>query len=284
MSGISRLHPRFCPAGAVRRVRELVKTRLRGAQWFLPLALAGCDVLWQPYIEQFAVDCLANPAACSPDAACDPLQAACAQDDPDGGVMPASPPATCAQLQQQGNSVDMEYTLYVDGDRTKPYTVYCRDMTATPAEYLTLNPAPQANVARYNAANFIVSTEYQRVRLDPATLQVNCDDQTFASSKGFALYGTTGVTSVPFAVAVACVGTRIMGQIDLTGTPFAVPASAITISGGSPGGTQPSFAMNDQLVTLDAQGSCGDLTPAPVVNFPFNRSSGLRLQLKYRGN
>lgn len=250
----------------------------------VPLVLAGCDVLWQPYIDRFAVDCVDNPQACQPDAACDPLQTTCSPVDPDGGTSPPTLPSTCAELQQQGNSTDKEYTLYLGGDRDKPYSVYCRDMMTTPAEYLTLNPAPQSNVSRYNAANFIVSTEYQRVRFDPAKQQVNCDDQTFADSKGFVLYGTNGVSSMPYGVAVSCLGSRILGQIDLTGTRFAISANAVVVSGNAANQTQLTFSMNDQLVTLDAQGSCAYLTPTPTVNFPFNRSSGLRLQLKYLGN
>ncbi len=48
-------------------------------------------------------------------------------------------PATCAEyLLANPGSVDGECTIYVENDGTKPWSVYCHDMSGTPTEYLTL--------------------------------------------------------------------------------------------------------------------------------------------------
>lgn len=269
-----------CLPGAVKRglLRAVHSTLV-----LLPLAAAGCDVLWHPYIERFGFDCAENPQACQPDAACDPQADGCSPaDNPDGSVNPALP-VSCAQLKQQGNTMDMEYKLYLNGDSALPYMAYCYNMMNTPTEYLTLNAGGQSNASRFVAV-VPVSTDYQRVRFDPKTQQIICDDQTFAQSRGATLYNGSPVNSVPFGVTVACVNGRISGQIDLSATPFAVPPSAMAITGSDPQTTQPTFSKNDQIVALNAQGNCGHLTPTPTVAFPFNQKSGLRLQLKYVKN
>lgn len=254
---------------------------LRGTLLVVPLA-AGCDVLWHPYIDRFTVDCGENPQACQPDAACEPPANGCSPTGSDGGLNPDAP-SSCAQLKQLGNTMDMEYKLYLNGDPALPYMAYCYNMMTTPAEYLTLNPGGQNNVSRFVAV-IPVSTDYQRVRFDPKTQQVVCDDQTFAQSRGATLYNGAGVGSVPFGVTVACVNGRISGQIDLSATPFAVPPSAMAVTGSDPQTTQPTFMMNDQIVLMNSQGNCGHITPTPTVAFPFNQKSGLRLQLKYVKN
>ena len=255
---------------------------LQGALLLVPLTAAGCDVLWHPYIDRFAVDCAENPQACQPDAACDPQADGCSPAAPDGGLNPDAP-SSCAELKQLGNTMDMEYKLYLNGDPALPYMAYCYNMMNTPAEYLTLDAGGQMNSSRYLAVVPVV-TDYQRVRFDPKTQQVVCDDRTFAQTRGGTVYNGVIVTSVPFGVTVACSYGRTSGQIDLTATPFAVPPSALTIAGSEPRNTQPVFTMNDQRVSLDAEGNCGHVTPPPPAQFPFNQKSGLRLQLKYRNN
>lgn len=246
------------------------------------LVTAGCDLLWQPYIATFPVDCPQVPQSCGADGPCD-LSPGCPGDGSDG---PGPLPATCAQLQQLGNQIDAEYTLYINGQTDQPYTVFCYQMATTPTEYLTLSAAAMANVGRYSAAlpAIAVTTEYQRVRFDPAKLQIICDDQTFTTPSKVTLpYNGISVSAVPFGVAIACVGSSAVGRIDLSGTAFAVPMSALAVSGGSPGMTQAKFSMNDQVVALAAQGSCGHLSPTPLVSQQLSLSSGQRLQLKYIG-
>ena len=77
-------------------------------------------------------------------------------------------PVSCAQLKQQGNTMDMEYKLYLNGDSALPYMAYCYNMMNTPTEYLTLNAGGQSNASRFVAV-VPVSTDYQRVRFDPKT-------------------------------------------------------------------------------------------------------------------
>jgi hypothetical protein len=243
------------------------------------LLAAGCEVLWQPYITAFAVDCPPKPQTCATDGSCDLTSPTCPTEQ---GLMPAS----CARLQQLGNQLDAEYTLYVDGSADKPYTVFCYNMATTPTEYLTLSTAPLANVARYSAAlpAIAVVTEYQRVRLDPVKLQIDCDDQTFTTPSKITLpYSGMSVSAVPFGVAIACLNSSAMGRIDLSGTNFAVPMDAIRVSGSNPGTTEAKYSLNNQVVTLAAQGSCGHLTPTPTISAQqqLSRNSGQRLQLTY---
>lgn len=243
------------------------------------LLTAGCDLLWQPYIATFTTDCPPAAPSCSGDGPCDLASPACG---PALGPMPKS----CAELQQLGNQIDGDYTLYVNGFTDSPYTAFCYNMATTPTEYLTLSAAAMANVGRYSAAlpTVAVTTEYQRARFDPSKLQIICDDQTFTTPSKVTLpYNGMSVSAVPFGVAIACVGSSAVGRIDLSGTAFAVPMNALAVSGGSPGQTQAKFSMNDQVVVLAAQGSCGHLSPTPLASQQLSPSSGQRLQLKYIG-
>jgi hypothetical protein len=77
-------------------------------------------------------------------------------------VDPAAPlPATCADI---ALPTDGEYTLYVGGDKGKPWTAYCADMATTPVEYLPLAMVlGDHNVSQYTAGGASPGTSVRTV-------------------------------------------------------------------------------------------------------------------------
>jgi hypothetical protein len=127
---------------------------------------------------------------------------------------------------------------------------------------------------------------YQKVRLDVATLLVDIGDQTFATSTGSLAHsgGSETVTSMPYGVAMDCKGGGShtgLANIDLTGMPFNV-IDTFTVGGYIPAGTA-TFSSNDQVVNPTGGGYCGWITPTPWLYNPFNAQGGFRLDLGYIG-
>ncbi len=164
------------------------------------------------------------------------------------------PPQSCAAiLQATPGSPDGTYTLYYHGHLAEPFLVYCHAMASgTPAEYLPLPASPNANA--FTNLHSGVTTTYQRVRLDPATLRVNITDATFATSS------PTGQGDVPFATTGSCSGSYGRSTVDLTGTPFAVD-DTFNWYGYCAYGTA-SFSNAAQIIDLMGHGLCGDIGPA----------------------
>ncbi|MBI4498413.1 MAG: hypothetical protein HY689_10985, partial [Chloroflexi bacterium] len=200
-------------------------------------------------------------------------------------------PQSCQEIRTADPSAtDGEYTIAPNG---QPFTVYCYDMAGTPREYLTLlNTGGSFNFGQYTAggasAGTTVTTHYTRVRIDPATFLVNIADQTFASSTGSLLHSPDQVTSMPYGVAMDCIGGVPQGRanIDLRGTPFAVVDPFQ--SAGSAGST--TFSANSQVVDLTGGGFCGWNAPAsdPALYNPYNTrpsevNGGFVLDLTYVG-
>jgi hypothetical protein len=125
-----------------------------------------------------------------------------------------------------------------------------------------------------------VRTTYTRLRLDPTTLRVNTADQTFSTSTGSLLHGSTQVTSMPYAAAMGCSRWGV-GNVDLRGTPFAVAPGQFRIGGVSTGGSSYSYGAGNQVVGLSAYGGCGWVAPLDSFN-PFNQN-GMPLLLVYSG-
>ena len=47
---------------------------------------------------------------------------------------------TCAEIRgEDPSAIDKTYTLYLKGDRTKPFRTYCHNMATKPVEYLTVD-------------------------------------------------------------------------------------------------------------------------------------------------
>ena len=96
-------------------------------------------------------------------------------------------PSTCAAMKVLGATADGHYTLYVNGDATQPWSAWCHDMANTPVEYLTLAYTDNANsmFESYGQEDLKAQTRYFKVRLDPATLNVDITDTRFAHTISF---------------------------------------------------------------------------------------------------
>lgn len=193
--------------------------------------------------------------------------------------------ATCQDIHNlMPSAPDGDYILYNNGTLL---TVYCADMATAPAEYVNLaSTGPNANFSQYTAGGASpgtnVRTRFTKLRINPATLQVDIGDLTFASSTGSLLHaGSIRVTSMPYGVAMACVApfnAAGVGNIDLTGTAFQV-TSTFAASGSRASGSA-TISPGNQVVSLTGGGFCGwEMTAPPLFN-PFNPSPGMyNLQL-----
>jgi len=186
--------------------------------------------------------------------------------------------ASCAELAGQGVAQDGAQTLHLDHDSTVPYLAYCASMATTPETYLELvntsldtdhlaafNFGRIATGGNYNFANDEV-TRYQRVRFDPATLQIDVTDSTFSVTSGQAL----PIPYVDYGFAGACGGPNGTFNIDLRGLPFKVDLTATTWTANqssgpgvssNPYGDSVAPSSDDQVVNGTGNGGCGAWSP-----------------------
>jgi hypothetical protein len=166
---------------------------------------------------------------------------------------------TCQAIHNsEPHATDGQYLLFNNGNLL---TVYCAGMSTTPRSYITLQKTgPNDNFSQYTAGGASpgtnVRTVFTRVGIDPATLQVDIGDLTFASSTGSLLHGgSTRVTSMAYGVAMACIAPSNAGvaNINLTVTPFQV-ASTFALGGFSPAGTA-TISPGSQVVSLTGAAS-----------------------------
>jgi len=190
---------------------------------------------------------------------------------------------------------------YIISSGGRTFRVYCHDMAGNPRDYLALvNTGGSYNYSMHGDVGgppvIHVTTHYTRVRIDPGTLLVHIGDQTFSSSEGDdCCYGSTHVTSMPYATAGSCAGQTPDGRanVDLTGTPFIVD-DVFTVGGwfaagfaNSPtiftffGDMRP-IAVQGPVVNIGGGGGCGSTSP----KFPaggLNTDGGFDLQLAWVG-
>lgn len=195
---------------------------------------------------------------------------------------------SCADMKAQNpNAQDDDYTLYVGGDESKPFTAWCQDMATTPSDYLKLvNVQGNSNFSQYTmggASNgFDVRTSYFYLRFNPETLVVDTSDQTFALSDGVLNHpgATVQVTAMPYGVAMACGGGSLKGiaNIDLRGTGFAVDDTFQFVGSLAFG----LIAADADMTNIDIEGGggCGWMAPVNTAFDPMNTAGG-SLQLKY---
>jgi hypothetical protein len=190
-------------------------------------------------------------------------------------------PQSCAEIE---GAKDGEYVLYIDHDETRPWGAYCADLDSkSPKTFLTLPQGGDLNVSYYEAGGRspgdTVETRFDKVRIDPLTLQVDIGDLTFAVTKGKVMHlGTQEVTAMPFGTVMSCGAGFRGGQIDLMGTPFITDEALWAIGGEitTRRGNADEWE-NKQVVELWADGDCGWTTP--LGTSPID-STGT-LQLKY---
>jgi len=185
-------------------------------------------------------------------------------------------PATCQEIKDADPlAADGDYTLYVDHDPAKPWTVYCRNMAGTPAEYLTLlSTGNSVNFSQYTATSSQgsnVRTRYTKIRIDPVTLKVNIADQTFSSSTGQLRHGSVTVTSMPYGVAMSCnQAPSGVGNINLGGTSFKVAPNAFMQAGTNYSGTH-LYSSADKVVNLTGGATAAGPAPLPTPSIPSTR-------------
>ncbi len=198
-------------------------------------------------------------------------------------------PSSCEQIRADDpTTADGNQTLFINGDSTKPWTAFCL-MSVMPAQsYLNLtNVGANQNFSQYTAGGgspgTSVKTNYTRVRIDPMTLKIDTNDQTFATTTGGPLKhsGSTPVTSMPYATAMDCTaGSTGLANIDLTGTQFAIAAGALALDGANFSGmTTPTPNGQVRAVAMTGGGFCGWNAP-PGSSNPFNQF-GSPLNLVY---
>ena len=182
------------------------------------------------------------------------------------GQVSASHPESCQDiLDANPSATDGDYTIFPNG---QTFTVFCFDMAGTPREYLTLsNTGGNFNYSQYTGGGAVpgtsVRTNYAKLRLNPATLQVDIGDKTFSSSTGGPLTHGITFTSMPYGVAQACIsGYNPAGtaNIDLTGTPFQVADIFITEGFAAAGSVSPASVSPTSpaaIVNLTGGGFCG---------------------------
>ncbi|MBK3662138.1 hypothetical protein JJE66_12865 [Bradyrhizobium diazoefficiens] len=135
---------------------------------------------------------------------------------------------SCAKdiLAANASAPDGEYDLWLGGDRTKRVKLYCR-MADTPREYLTLQQ-PNTSMLRgdnvggdypgYTGTDVV--TRWERIRIDPHTLEVDIKDFFGSTSTGGP---TAHYTEIAFGSASQCGGDAAdfaYANVDITGTPF----------------------------------------------------------------
>lgn len=194
-------------------------------------------------------------------------------------------PQTCAQLKDLAPAApDGAYQLYVEGDAARPWLAWCHDMAGTPREYLTLpKQGVLENIATYRNSGTFRTTQYKKIRLDPATWRVDTADATFVDKIGAALYGVQAVATVAYGAGVACPSGLSGANVDLRNTPFAVTSQ--WCFGGASNSSSKMGSGQEISVTIGSF-SCGwhapDASGCPVAPIPIN-GVGPPLQLEYIG-
>ncbi|AKJ02375.1 Hypothetical protein AA314_04001 [Archangium gephyra] len=197
-----------------------------------------------------------------------------------------SGPASCQDIKTANPAAaDGAYVLFHGGDRSKPWSAWCRNMAGTPAEYLSLpSTGPSLNFSQYtagvhNGGGTNVRTLFSKVRIDPTTLRVSTGDLTFSTSSGLLWHGDA-VTSMSYAAAMNCdFGNPGLGNVDLRGTPFAAAPGQFVAVGSYPSGAA-TYSSDNQVVDLWGRGNCGWMS-VQGADHPFNGRSA-QFQLQYR--
>ncbi|MFY0584018.1 GON domain-containing protein [Cystobacter fuscus] len=104
---------------------------------------------------------------------------------------------------------------------------------------------------------------YTKARFDPTTLALTLNDTTFATSEGWALYGSTYIYSQALGNAADCVAPNSQtgrSNIDLTGTPFDIVPNQFRLDGYEPTGS--ATPNGSQVVHLTGGGYCGSIGTA----------------------
>lgn len=192
-------------------------------------------------------------------------------------------PRSCDQVKESHpEAADGAFRLFAESDPTKPWDAFCVFSTP-PATYLPLVNTTTGNFSQYTAGGGrpgnSVRTTFQRVRIDPDTLLVNVADYAYSLSAGLIVNPDgSKITQMNYGSAADCVNTNSMsgvGNVDLSGTPFAVAPNSFVVSGYIAAGGA-TYSADSRSVSLRGGGFCGGIAVRSGPANPFN------LQLIYK--
>lgn len=197
---------------------------------------------------------------------------------------PIPNPTTCAAIREQNpEAADGEYTLYLDGNIERPVTIYCHDMDSFPLEYLTLiNTGGPSNYSMISYPEGALVTQYQKLRINPATLIVDRSDKTFATYPDN-IEGYSAISNVENYPVIAADYARAEGcsrgdpeappgqaNIDLTGTDFALSQTVeFTFEGGAVQDPVVEISQDRRIVDLSISGRCAHIEPADELRLTY---------------
>lgn len=197
---------------------------------------------------------------------------------------PIDYPSSCEEAAVGSTRLaDGHRTLYLGNDVTKPWTAFCVDLDSDePKEYLSLKDDmtwSSYSVTTPAGDSVEVKTTYDKVRIDPVTLELDAGDQTFALSSGTATHPTLGeISSMPLGVAMAC-NAYANAQLYLEG-PFVID-QVFAIGGTGATGYMNPWASN-QVIELGANSAdCGWVAPEKAPQEPRNDMGGFSIKLRY---
>jgi eukaryotic-like serine/threonine-protein kinase len=184
----------------------------------------------------------------------------------------ARPPSTCQDIfAQNSEAVDGEYTLYLGGNPELPLTVYCDPSGATFIELISNNGTANFSTITVNGQS--LTSQYQRIRIDPRTLIIDRTDRTHAQVIGALPERLSRVNPPDYGVAIGCSnlaeaeedGSLMEGRanINLGGTGLAL-AEEVEFQLHGPHNSQTSqisVSSDRQVVNLQVQGRCGWIWP-----------------------
>lgn len=202
-------------------------------------------------------------------------------------------PQSCADVHAAfPSAADGTYAIYLQNTRVN---IYCANMSTAPAEYITLVNHDNGSGTGSNSGFYYgchaghrtgygwwsgwycgpnTITDWVRIRINPATLVVNQSDTTFATlvSQGTNVadgsqpgYVWHNPTFVSYGTASGCTSQwpypHGKGNIDLTGTGFALANNQTFSNGGFENVGGYSISANRQVVTMTGDGWCGGTGP-----------------------
>lgn len=193
------------------------------------------------------------------------LLVSCTDDDPAVTFHETCADVQVAVLDETGDRpVNGTYTLYIEGDETKPWDAYCHDMNRSrPKEFITVNESD--NYSQFSGTIEITETKYRRYRIDPVSLKIDPLDDTFATTTGEILFLPDEREHIPAGWAQFGDGSvfgndTARAKIDLTDTPFVFADSVATnffcteaAAGGNSSSSGFTLLSNLSSVTLTAR-------------------------------
>ncbi|HYD48432.1 MAG TPA: hypothetical protein VEB21_08800 [Terriglobales bacterium] len=164
---------------------------------------------------------------------------------PDSACNPAPctncEPQTCVEIRDRLIAAndpleDGEYTLYFDGDESRPWTAYCSGMrfdAQNVKEYLPVDP--QRNFSEVSDGTNVTRTSFHRLRINLGTQTIDLLDGSFATTvlapggAGGPLAPPAGRQHIPVGwaefISPTASGGAAHASVDLRGTSFAMSPS-----------------------------------------------------------